>query len=1171
MSDHCGAIERLETLYRVALEAAQLATWEWDFVHGEAHLADPTEAIFGVPASQIGDTYDEYVRHIHPDDRAYVKTAMADALSGRRPLEIEHRIVRPGGEVRWIVSRGVVRRDEQGHATSVIGASMDITDNRRAKETEAQLRAVVNKAPIFVFAFGPDARITMWVGNGSNDGDYIGASAYELTGDSAVSHDEIERVLTGEEFHTVYATEGRSLEIFVTPMRDDSGRIIGGMGVASDVTQRQQAIDALALQSARSAALADVSGALSAAVTSIDSLLPLVCERAVELIGDAAAVMMLMEDGETLQLVAVDNRDPEGARMARELLAGPQRVAGSHSQAALETLEPFVANNITSHHTTATNLRAFFERFPLTSLCIAPLVVRGRALGTLVLSRANPKQPYTHDDVRFAAELAERAAIAIDNANLLETARTELLERQRTEEARRAEEARFGALVEHTSDLILLTDNRGHILFVSPAAERLLGYGGDQTGVDVFSLVHPDDRQAVWDASVEDALTPGPGRTLEIRVLHADGAWRYMESVASNLLDDPAVGGFVVTLRDVTERRKAADELAARAAQQAAVADLGQRALSGVPLDRVYAHAVEVVARTLGVPWVILAELRSSDGNFAVQAAVDVTTTSVRVADAPQAVETLGSAEPVVIDDTRSEDNDALAPAGARSGISVVVGELRQPFGVLLAHSPRLNAFTAEHGTFLQAIANVLAMAIGRDSAAAEMRHQALHDSLTGLPNRTLLADRAAQAIRASRRHHCSVALLLMDLDRFKEINDTLGHNVGDAVLRQVGERVAAVIRAEDTVARLGGDEFAVVLPGIHGAEDAKAVGAKILAALEAPFHLPVSSDGGRSERAEALALHLEASIGIALAPEHGGDATALLQRADIAMYRAKELNDGTAVYDPAHDENDVARLAVVSELRLAIGDDELELHYQPKIDLATGHIAGVEALVRWRHPHRGLLTPASFLPLAERTGLIKPMTSWVLQAALQQVRTWEREGLCVTMAVNLSARTLHDPGLVEAITTALDAAGVSPDRLVCEITESSVMMSPGGARETIDRLAALGVRFSVDDFGTGYSSLAYLRGLQVAELKVDRSFVTDIESSAADESLVRSIVELAHGLGISVVAEGVETPGVHERLREIGCDQGQGYWYGRPTPGPAMTAILSSDAFTPAGTLPGA
>ncbi len=415
-----------------------------------------------------------------------------------------------------------------------------------------------------------------------------------------------------------------------------------------------------------------------------------------------------------------------------------------------------------------------------------------------------------------------------------------------------------------------------------------------------------------------------------------------------------------------------------------------------------------------------------------------------------------------------------------------------------------------------------------------EIEHLALHDSLTGLPNRRLFRDRVEQALLWAKRSGNSVAVLLIDLDRFKEINDTLGHQSGDVLLRELGVRLRGLLRETDTFARLGGDEFGVVVPQDREARVAEVVG-RIGAALEEPFVL------------HGLSLSIEASIGVSLFPRDGEDVDTLIKHADVAMYVAKESYNGVEIYEPERDSNDAARLSLASQLRAAIQSDQLLLHFQPKVTLASGEIESVEALVRWQHAERGLLPASEFIPLADQTGLIKPLTAYVLDAALRQCRRWDDDDIGVRVAVNVDMRTLLDLRFPEEVETLLRKWEVDPGRLELEITEGTIMADPVRVKEIAARLSGCGVQLAIDDFGTGYSSLAYLHTLRVSEIKIDKCFLQNIGDHASGAAIVRSIVDLGRNLGLRVVAEGVETTNALELLRASGCGFAQGFLLAPP------------------------
>ena len=484
-----------------------------------------------------------------------------------------------------------------------------------------------------------------------------------------------------------------------------------------------------------------------------------------------------------------------------------------------------------------------------------------------------------------------------------------------------------------------------------------------------------------------------------------------------------------------------------------------------------------------------------------------------------------------------------------------IVGYLRRDLafhalsaGVLLCLAPII-AIAIESSLWLITLF-ILPLAavytIGRQAVMSE--HQALHDSLTGLPNRALFRDRVAQAIRVARRDNLSVAVMIMDLDRFKEVNDTLGHLNGDLLLQKIGPCLRAALRDIDTVARLGGDEFGVLLPEVSDPVSALHVAEKLQDALNEPFVV------------QDLTLQTRMSIGIAFFPEHGDDVDSLIQKADVAMYIAKREGNGTGheVYAAELDRHSASRLAMVAELRAAIEQNkDLELYYQPKVELKTGRVVGVEALVRWNHPRLGLTLPDHFIRLAELTGLIRPLTLLLLDEALHQSKIWREQGHFHTVAVNLSARDLMDPGLPDEIESMLRKQQMVADALEVEVTETSIMSDPVRAVEILNALSAMNLRIAVDDFGIGYSSLAYLKQLPVDVIKIDKSFVGGMAVDEGDAVIVRSTIELAHSLGLHVVAEGVESKEVLRALADLGCEVAQGNLLCPPIPAGELTAWL--------------
>jgi diguanylate cyclase (GGDEF)-like protein len=468
--------------------------------------------------------------------------------------------------------------------------------------------------------------------------------------------------------------------------------------------------------------------------------------------------------------------------------------------------------------------------------------------------------------------------------------------------------------------------------------------------------------------------------------------------------------------------------------------------------------------------------------------------------------------------------------------------------GALLAFAPLVVLALQAGPGFVPLLAPMLAAVYAFGMVAQRTEQKSLTDDLTGLANRKLLGTNTALAVQEG-----EAALVLLDLDRFKEVNDTLGHHVGDQLLVAVAHRLSKSLRPGDTVARLGGDEFALLLPGADNDVAFKAAG-RARAALAEPFVL-----GG-------LLVDVAASAGIAVSPEHGITVDVLLQHADVAMYLSKESGE-VEVYDTSRDHNSTTRLALLGELRRALENDELELHYQPKADLRDGRVVGVEALVRWRHPQRGLIQPDDFIPLAERSGLIGQLTAWVIDAGLKQTAVWRALGWDLGLAVNVTVKDLCGDQLVDVVAQGLARYGVPAGSLQLEVTEGSLFSDSARARSSLKRLDALGVSLSLDDFGTGWSSLMQLRQLPVSEIKVDRSFVGRMVQDPRDHAVVCSVIDLARGLGMRVVAEGVEDHATWQRLSAMGCDLAQGWWLSRALPacelGPWLAQHLTVDPVT--------
>jgi diguanylate cyclase (GGDEF)-like protein/PAS domain S-box-containing protein len=680
--------------------------------------------------------------------------------------------------------------------------------------------------------------------------------------------------------------------------------------------------------------------------------------------------------------------------------------------------------------------------------------------------------------------------------------------------------ALYRAIVERAPVGVVLTDRDGLIVMANPAFQRLTGYSAEELSTrHLGDLTHPDDVAAGLRLVRRLLAGHGVANQLEQRYLRKDGAAVWARVSLAALVDaDGAPHGLLAMQEESTERR-----------------------------------AVEAALRE--------SEARHRqmfERNGTVQLLVDPETGAIVDAN-PAACAFYGASRPALRATTIhalsvvSADIVAAETARAgREGRDYVVFRHRLWSGEERDVEVRSSPIRVDGRPLLYAIVHDVTE---RTRVEAALTQQALHDPLTGLPNRILLHDRLDQAILRAQRDGRSVALLLLDLDRFKDVNDTFGHAVGDLLLHQIAPRLQEVVRRSDrverlvpaTVARLGGDEFAIILHHVE-AREASAVAERLLVALRAP--VPVGEHR----------LTVSASVGIALFPRHGKDAGGLLQRADIAMYLAKRRHDSAALYDDEQDAYSPGRHALVGDLREALATQGLHLAYQPQVTCLTGRTTRVEALARWRHPTRGPVPPADFIPLAERTGLIGPLTTWVLGRALQQCVQWHAAGSEVGVAVNLSAQSLADPQLTETIERAVRTAGAECPWLDVEITEGAIMADVERSMRALHGLHDLGIRISVDDFGTGYSSLTYLRRLPVHAVKIDRSFVVEMASNKEDAIIVRSVVDLAHNLGMDVVAEGVEDQAAYAMLVSMGCEVVQGYHLSRPLTPAGIAAWLATE-----------
>jgi diguanylate cyclase (GGDEF)-like protein/PAS domain S-box-containing protein len=712
----------------------------------------------------------------------------------------------------------------------------------------------------------------------------------------------------------------------------------------------------------------------------------------------------------------------------------------------------------------------------------------------------------------------------------------------------------------------------GRWRYVSPQVEEILGYSPEEWMADPglwAKRLHPEDRERALEQEQRKARGEEVGPSIDYRMVTCSGevVWILDEAVLEP--DEEGTPVWHGVLYDITERKLAEQELRRAAAQQAAVAQLGRHALQDGDPGTLMRQAISLLTEIDGVEAACIWELSLDKPGLRLRAGLDgAGTRAAEAARDSHAGAALDAGLHVTVDDWSSERRFSMPPAlrtlGVSSSLAVRIDGTEHPFGVLDVHSREPSRFTPQDVHFIQASANVLADAIERHFADQALRHRVLHDSLTGLPNRLSFIKSLNGALQSATSSGAPIGVLFLDLDHFKLINDSMGHHGGDELLRAVVPRLRSHLRPEDVVARFGGDEFGIIVHRLADEEEAVAIADRVAAAFDAPF-----SSGGAEH-------FVTASLGIAVArpSREPVEAEQLIRDADAAMYRAKEHGRARCeLFDAEMRARAVHRLEVERELRHALERDQLLLHYQPVVALGSGEITGLEALVRWRHPERGLLDPGEFVSIAEDSGLIEPIGRWVQEGACRQALEWHAQRpdqRPLDVSVNLSARQVAHRDLADSVADVLTRTGLDPVHLRLEITESVLVEESLAAIATLRALSEIGVGLVLDDFGTGYSSLAYLNRFPFDALKIDRSFVEALGVEAERTAIVEAIIGMARALSLDVIAEGVENELQLSELRRLGCDYAQGHLFARALPPPLVGELLRGSLPRYSGMLPG-
>ena len=1018
-----------------AQRIAHIGNWEWDIAANELWWSEEIFRIFGVRPEQTRATYDEFLAHVHPDDRNTVRRHVSDALFARRPLELEHRILRPDRTVRFVRQQGEIVFDSRGKAMRIIGTIQDITDSRLAEQANLRRQQYLAAAD----------QISAVITRASSLEGLLGAAAEELR-----------QLFAADRVWFIYPCD---------PSAD-----------AWSVRKEQR----------------------------------------------AAELTEAADQTEIFTTVAM-------SQFMQHCLAGTRPVRVPSGRLSLD--------------------EHVLEHYDISSSLGVQLRPQSGAPWLLLLHACDQPRDWTDDEAELLQSLAGRIADAITNHLLTQQLEDDIRRRRTIETALRENERRYRSIFQNASVSLWEEDYTG--------LKRRLDELKHQ-GVADFETYLEDHPEFLREACQL------------IRVLDVNDATLAMFGARSKpeLLDDLSRLMREESLDAI--RRKI---IALASGQHHFITESSYNTLDGKRL-RVMMQLTfprnQAEFSNIPVSLIDITEQKETEEKLRLSATVfENTVEGVTIMDDELCVVAVNKAfseitgydekevrgQPAhliraIMDDSEARDAmwAAIREVGQWQGEVWDSRKNGEVYPAWLTISPVRNEFS-EISHYVAVFDDITVLKRSQE----QLDHLAHHDPLTNLPNRMLFNDRLQHAMQHAHRQKSQLALLFLDLDRFKNVNDTQGHPAGDRLLQEVARRLVACVREDDTVARLGGDEFTIILENVYDNGSVSIVAQKILDALAKPFKL------------EEEEIYLTTSIGISLYPQHGRDATSLVKNADVAMYRAKETGRNTyQFYTRELTANAYERFSLESSLRRALERDEFLLHYQPQIDIETGKLVGAEALVRWEHPKLGLIPPNKFIPLAEDTGLIIPLGEWILHQACHQHRAWSDRGFePIALAVNLSAGQMHK-GLVPLVERILRESGMKQRHLGIEITESLIMTNVDENVSILGDLCSLGLRVALDDFGTGYSSLSYLKRFPIHTVKIDKSFVRDLVHDADDAAIIRAIIAMAKSLKLDVTAEGVEEAAQLDILRDLKCDKYQGYFFSPPVASTEFERFLQRKELSP-------
>ena len=1145
------------------------------------YLSDGCERLTGYSSAELTQGQDTqpltYNGITHPEDLPRVLSDIQQAIAHHRSYEVEYRLRTRSGQERWVWEKGSGSYDNTDHPRCIEGFITDITPLKQAeaalRDRERFMGLLLNSVPQQLFwkdregvYLGCNQLFATQAGL-SAPADIVGRRDRDL---NLYTPEQIARFQTRD--RAVITSGHPSLNVISAqpyadgncrwvnankfPIRDDRGQVIGVLGTLEDVSDRLAAQQALAKRESYFAALMNMQQQLLTLDETWD--------------GDRYAALLAplgeASGASRVYLYECVAGQPHSRQLAEWNSPGIESTCGHSAFAYFPHEGPF--------HPWLERLRAeqvinqTVDQFPsgmgdilgvppanVRSILLLPLMVKGELYGTIGFSNCRQARPWNRSEVALLQVAASALSLSI--------------ERYQTARSLQLAESNYRSIFENAVEGIFQSSVEGCYLTVNPMLAQIYGYESpaalvaELTDIQHQLYVVPQRRETF----VRQTMKQGSVLGFESQVYRRDGTVIWISESARVVYDtEGQPTGFEGTVEDITARKQAEKDLLHRDRLLQGVAQASQHLLTASDIGAAIPQMLSILGNAADVDRVYLYEnhghVPSGEPAMSMRyewthAGVDPSIQQPHWQNQPYSAHGLqrwyrtflaGQSIRALTRHLPQPERALLDQDGILSVLMVPIFIDQTLWGYVGFDACRQERrWTASEESILVTIAASLGGALKRQQAEEQIRHQAFHDALTDLPNRALFDEYLPVAIAQAHRDHSLLAVMFLDLDRFKTINDTLGHAMGDRLLQQATQRIQRILRDGDIIARWGGDEFTLILPNLQKPEDAARVADRLAALLKPPFSI------------ENQELYITGSIGIALYPQDGTDGESLLRHADAAMYRAKAAGRNTyRFYTASHNDSAAQQLTLEKYLHHALANGELDLFFQPQVNLHKRRITQVEALMRWKNPHLGWVMPNVFIPIAEEVGLIVEFGDWVLQAACAQLQQWHQAGFRdLRMAVNLSARQLQQPNLVDCIAHQLATHQLAADSLELEITETAALLDIQASTATLHDLRQLGARVVMDDFGTGYSSLSYLKQFPLSGLKIDRAFVQEIPHNSQDVAMLRAITALGQELNLTVVAEGVETQAQQDCLFALGCHNIQGYWISHPLAAPAMTDFL--------------